>query len=112
MGGRKAQTPRVKRLQIRAERTEKVQESEDTPKATIAKLKGKAPLAKQTKTVKTVPTGSQKTISIGSQTTVSTRLSTQSFETGQQKEKLPEILAREAAAVLATLSTSPKKKGK
>ena len=31
---------------------------------------------------------------------------------GQQKEKLAKILSREAAIVLATLSTSPKKKEK
>ena len=58
MGGIKAQTPREKQLQIRAERTEKVQASEGTPKETIAKLEEKAPPAKQAKTVKTVSTGS------------------------------------------------------
>jgi len=52
-----------------------------------------------------------KTVSTGSQKTVNTRLSTGSMETEQQKEISPEILAREAAAVLATLSISPKQKG-
>jgi len=60
--------------------------------------------AKQTKTVRKVSIGSQKIVNIG--------LSTGSLETGQQKEKSPEILAREAVAVLATLSTSAKQKGK
>ena len=104
MGGIKAQTPREKRLQIREGRTEKVQASEGTPKVATKKLKEKAPLAKQAKTMKTISTGSQKTVNTG--------LSTGSLETLQQKEKSPDILAREAAAVLATLSTSPKKKGK
>ena len=104
VGGTKGQTLREKRLQSRAERTEKVQASEDTTKTTTAKLKGNAPPAKQTKTMKIVSTGSQKIVNTG--------LSTGSLEIGQQKEKLPEILAKEAAAVLATLSTSPKKKGK
>jgi len=58
MGGTKAQTPREKRLQSKVERTEKFQASEDTTKKTTPKLKGKAPPAKQTKTVKTVSTGS------------------------------------------------------
>jgi len=34
------------------------------------------------------------------------------METEQQEEKSPEILAREAAATLAALSTPPKQKGK
>jgi len=104
MGGTMAQTPQKKQLQSRAERTEKVQTSEDKTKATTPKLKGKTPPATQTKTVKT--------ISIGSQKTVDTGLSTGSLETEQQREKLPEILAREAVAVLDSLSTSPKQKGK
>jgi len=65
VGGIKAQMPREKRLQIRAKRTEKVQASEGTPKATTAKLQEKAPLAKQAKTVKTISIGSQKTVSTG-----------------------------------------------
>lgn len=51
-----------------------------------------------------------KTVSTGSMRTVDTGLSTGSMETEQQKEKSPEILAREVAAMLASLSTSPKKK--
>lgn len=43
---------------------------------------------------------------------VSTRLSIGSMGKGKQKEKSPEILAREATTVLATLSTSPKQKWK
>ena len=102
------------------ERTEKVQASEGTPKATSAKLKEKAPSAKQAKTVpsastgnqKAISTGSLKTASTGSQKPTTTGLSTGSPEKGQQKEKSAEILAREAAAVLATLGTSPKPKEK
>lgn len=41
VGGKITQTPREKRLQSRAERTEKVQASEGTPKADLAKLKEK-----------------------------------------------------------------------
>ena len=100
----KTQTPRKKQLQSRAERTEKVQTSEDKTKETTPKLKGKTPPATQTKTVKTLSTGSQKTVDTG--------LSTGSLETEQQREKSPEILAREAVAVLDALSTSPKEKGK
>lgn len=82
VGGIKAQTPREKRLQIRAERTEKVQASEGTPKVTTKKLKEKEPPAKQAKTVKAISTGSQKTISTGSQKTVNTGLSTGSLKQG------------------------------
>ena len=46
------------------------------------------------------------TVSTGTQKTATTGLSTGSLGKGQQKEKLAEILAREAAPVLATLSTS------
>ena len=60
VGGRKAQTPREKRLQIRAERTEKFQASEGTPKATKEKLKGKETPPKQAKTVNIVSTKRQK----------------------------------------------------
>jgi len=112
--------PRGKWLQIWAKRTEKVQASEGTPKTTRTQFKEKAPLTKQAKIVKTsstgsrqnVSTGSQNTASTGSQKTVSTGLSTGSLWKGQQKEKFPELLAREAVAMLATLSTSPKQKGK
>ena len=83
MGGVKAQTPREKRLQIRAERIEKVQASKGTSKETIAKLKEKTPPAKQAKTVKTVPTRSPKTASTGRQKTVSTGLSTGSLKIEQ-----------------------------
>lgn len=69
MGGTKAQTPREKRLQSRAERTEKVQTKEGTTKATTQKLKGKTHLSKQTEIVETVSTGS--------------------LEMKQQKEKSP-----------------------
>jgi len=99
-------------LQIRAKRTEKVQASEGTSKETTAKLKKKTPLTKQAKTVKTVSIGSPKTASTGRQKIVSTGLSTGSLKTEQQREKSTEILDREAAAVLATLSTSPKQKEK
>ena len=91
-------------MKNRAERTEKVQTSEDKTKATTPKLKGKTPPTTQTKTMKTLSTGSQKTDD--------TRLSTGSLEMEQQREKSPEILAREAVAVLDALSTSPKQKGK
>ena len=53
-----------------------------------------------------------KIVSTGSQKTVTTGLSTGSLEIEEKKGKSLEILAREAAAVLATLSTSPKQKGK
>lgn len=120
MGVKITQTPREKRLQSRAKRTEKVQASEGTPKAASAKLKEKAPSAKQAKTVPTGSTGSQKAISTGSPKTASTGsqkpattgISTGSLKKGQQKEKSAEILAREVAAVLATLSTFPKQKEK
>lgn len=88
-----AQTPREKRFQSRAERTEKVQIKEGTAKVTTHKLKGKKHPTKQTKTV-------------------DTRLSTGSREEEQRDEKSPEILAREAAIVLTTLSTPPKPKRK
>ena len=116
MGEVKTQTPREKQLQTRAKRTEKVQTSKGTPKATTAQVKEKAPPAKQAKSGKNGSTGSHHTVSIGRQKNVSTGsqkiattgISTRSLGKGQQKEKSPEILAREAAAVLATLSTSPK----
>lgn len=95
MGGVKAQTPRAKRLQTREEWTKKVQTSEGTPKATIAQVKEKEPLAKQAKSVKTGSTGSPKTASIGSQKTVSTRLSIGSLGKGQQKEKSPKYIYQE-----------------
>ena len=85
-GDKTTLTPREKRLQSRMERTKKVHVSEGTSKAATTKLKGKAPTAKQDTVVLSVPTGS--------------------LEKGQQKEKLVEILAKEAAPVLATLSTS------
>ena len=115
VGGPMAQTPREKRLQSRAERTGKAQIKEITTKATKQELKGKTHTAKQAKTIstrspKTVSTGSPKTVSIGSMKIVDTGLSTGSMETEEQKEKSPEILAREAATMLATLSTYPKKK--
>ena len=65
VGGTKAQTPREKRLQSRAERTEKVQTKEGTTKATTQKLKGKTHPAKQTETVETVSTGIMKIVSTG-----------------------------------------------
>ena len=46
VGGKMTQTPMEKRLQSRAERTEKVQASEGTPKTATAKLKEKAPPTK------------------------------------------------------------------
>ncbi len=120
VGGKMTQTPREKRLQSRAERTERVQESEFTPKAATTKLKDKAPPAKQAKTVptsstrnqKAISTGSPKTASTGSQKLVSTGLSTGSLKKGKGKEESPKILAREAAAMLAALTTSPKQKEK
>jgi len=60
-----AQTPREKRLQIKAERTEKVQAGEGTPKATKTQVKEKVPPAKQAKSRKTVSIGSQLTVSTG-----------------------------------------------
>jgi len=59
-------------LQIRAERTEKVQSKEGTTKATTQKLKGKTHLAKQTETVATVSIGSMKTVPTGSMKTIDT----------------------------------------
>jgi len=94
------------------ERTEKVHVSEGTSKATLAKLKEKSPSAKQAKTVPSVSTGKLKPASTGSQKLATTGLSTGSPEKGKQKEKMAEILAREVAAGLATLSTSPQPKEK
>lgn len=94
------------------ERTEKVYVSEGTSEATSAKSKEKAPSAKQAKMVPSVSTGKLKTTSIGSQKLAATGLSTGSPEKGKQKEKMAEILAREAAAMLATLSNPPKPKEK
>ena len=99
VGEIKAQTPREKWLQIRVERTKKVQASEGTNKATTTQFKEKAPPAKLAKTVKIgsigsrkiVSTGSQKPISTRSQKTASTRLSIGSLGKGQQKEKSPKI---------------------
>lgn len=91
------QTPREKRLQSRAERTEKVQTKEGTTKTTKHELKRKTHPAKQ---VEATSTGSLKTVSTGS------------MDTEQQKDKSPEILAREVATMLSTLSTPPKQKGK
>ena len=88
MGGIKAQTPREKRLQSRAERTENVQASEDTSKTTTPKLKDKAPLDEQAKIVKTVFIGSLKTVSTGRHKTVDTGLSTRSMETEEQKGEI------------------------
>jgi len=110
-GDKTTPTPREKRLQSRVERTENVQGSEGTSKAATTKLKGKAPAAKQATTVLSIPTGSIKMASTGSQKSA-TGLSTGSHEKGKQKEKSAEILAREAAAVLATLGTSPNPKEK
>ena len=97
VGGMKAQTPREKWFQTRAERNKNVKTSRDKPKVTTAQVKEKASSVKQAKTLKTVSTGSQNS---------ATRLSTGSFEKGQQKEKSAEILAREVAPMLATLITS------
>ena len=58
VGGMKAQTPREKRFQTRAERTKIVKTSRDTPKATTAQVKEKTPPAKQAKSEKTGSTGS------------------------------------------------------
>ena len=105
-------TPREKRLRSRVERTEKVHVSKGTPKVTSLQSKGEAPSAKQAKTVPPVSTGKSKTASKGSQKSAATGLSTGSPEKGKKVEKTTEILAREAAAVLATLSTPPKPKEK
>ena len=58
VGEVKTQTSWEKRLQTWAERTEKVQTSKGTPKATTTQVKEKAPLAKQAKSGKTGSTGS------------------------------------------------------
>ena len=58
VGEVKTQTPREKRFQTRAERTKIVKTSRDTPKATTAQVKEKAPPAKQAKSEKTGSTGS------------------------------------------------------
>lgn len=59
MSGVKTQTPREKQLQTWAERTEKIQTSKGTPKATTSQVKKKAPPAKQAKSRKIGSTGSQ-----------------------------------------------------
>ena len=87
-GDKTTLTPREKRLQSRMERTEKFHVSEGTSKVATAK---------QDTVVLSISTGSQNS---------ATGLSTGSLEKGQQKEKSAEILAKEVAYVLATLSTS------
>ncbi len=86
-----------------------------TPPAPASKPKEKTTTAKQTKKtpvptgkVKQAPTGSPKTASTGSPRTASTGSQAKT----QSKEKKADILAREAAAVLAGLSTPPVQKGK
>lgn len=59
-----------------------------------------------------VSTGKLKTTSTGSQKSAATGLSTGIPEKRKQKEKTAEILAREAVAMLTTLSTPPKPKEK
>ena len=94
------------------ERTEPVHVSKGTSKVTSTKSKVKAPSVKQAKTVPLVSTGKPKTASTGSQKSADTGPSTGSPEKGKPKEKRAEILAREAAAMLATLGTPPKPKEK
>jgi len=105
-------TPREKRLQSRVNRTEQVHVSKGTSKAASTKSKSKTPSAKQIKTVPPVSTGRPKPTSTGSHESVDTGPSTGSPEKRKPKEKRAEILEREAAAVLAALSTPPKPKEK
>ena len=79
-------------MQSRVERAEQVQLKSVTAKATTQKQKEKTQSAKQAKTGTGISTGIR--------------------EKEQQEEKSSEILAREVAAMLATLSRSPKQKGK
>jgi len=79
-------------------------------------LKGKTPPTKQTKIVKIASTGSLEIASIGSQKIGSTgsqkTVSRRSTKTKQQEEKSPEILSKEAASMLATISIPPRPKGR
>ena len=105
-------TPREKRLQSRVDRTEQVHVTVGTSKAASPKSKRKTPSAKQAKTVPPVSTGKPKTASTGSQKSADTGPSTGSLERRKPKEKRAETIEREAAAMLAALSTPPKPKEK
>ena len=117
-------TAREKRLQGRVDKAEKVHISKSASIATTTKSKRKTHAAKQTKAVTPVSTGKPKPASTGSpqlaekgSSTGSPKLTKTGSSTGspekvKPKEKKADILAREAAAVLAALSTPPKPKEK
>ena len=117
-------TAREKRLQSRVDKAEKVHISKSASTETATKPKSKTHAAKQTKVVPPVSTGkpklasrgsskyAEKGPSIGSPKLTKTGSSTGSPEKAKPKEKKADILTREAAAVLAALSTPPKPKEK
>jgi len=105
-------TAREKRLQSKVDKAEQVHVSKGTSTTATTKSKSKTHSAKQTKAVPPVSTGTPKPASTGSQKSTEKGSSTGSPEKAKPKEKKADILAREAAAVLAALSTPPKPKEK
>jgi len=113
-------TAREKRLQGRAEQAERVHVSTSTSSVPAAKPQAKIHSEKLAKVVTPVATGKQKRVSTGSpkiikegSSTGSPKVTTTGSSTGspakvKAKKQKADILAREAAAVLAALSTPPK----
>ena len=122
-GGTPILSTREKRLKSRTDKAEVVHISPSTSSAPATKAKSKTYAAKQEKVVTPVSTGKQKQASTGSpkrekgSSTGSSKITKTGASTGspekvKPKEKKVDILAREAAAVLAGLSTPPKPKEK
>ena len=106
-GEKSTLTPREQRLQSRAGKTEPIHMG--TSKAASPKPKSQTPSDKPAKSVpKPVSTGKPKPVSTGKQKATSTG----SPKEKKPKEKKAESLEREAAAVLAALSTPPKPREK
>lgn len=103
---------REKRLQSRVDKAEQVHVSKGTSTAATTKSKSRTPSAKQPKVVPPVSTGKPKLASTGSPKSTEKGSSTGSPEKAKPKEKKADILVREAAAVMAALSTPPKPKEK
>ena len=105
-------TTREKILQSRVDKAEQVHVNKGTSTAAATKSKSKTPSAKQPKVVSPVPTGKPKPASTRSHKSTKKGSSTGSPEKREPREKKADVLAREAAAVLAALSTPPKPKEK
>jgi len=117
-------TARERRLQVRAEQAEKPHVSTSTSLVPATKSQAKVHTEKQAKVATPVATGKQKRVSTGSPKTIKERVSTGSpkvTKTGastgspakvKTKKERADILEREAAVVLAALSTPPKPREK